>query len=986
MATSDAGSADERPPIPDSPSAAPSSVNGWNADYVESMYARWKQDPSSLSEDWNRFFLGFDLGRRSEGSESTGGNPAQARVDSLIYHYRDIGHFAADLDPLGSKRPFPQMLTLESFGLGDDQLEELFDPGTVPLPNPSPLGTIIEHLESTYCGHVGVEYMHIQDRDRRRWLQSRMEPVRNRPDFATEDRLHLLRRLIDADGFEAFLRKRYVAKKKFGLEGGDSLIPMVDQIIEHGAAGGIREFAIGMAHRGRLNVLTNILEKTFAQIFTEFAESWTDDFLDGGGDVKYHLGYSNTTTTRRGDSVHLTLAPNPSHLEFVTPVVLGRCRAKQRVHSDEAREQVVPVIIHGDAAFPGQGVVAECFNMMRLDGYTVGGTIHLVINNQIGFTTNQNDSFSGRYCTDVAKMIDAPIFHVNGDDPEACAWVAQLAVDYRQAFKNDVVIDMWCYRLNGHNEADEPSFTQPLMYRTIREKTPVVEVYAEKLRNSGLIDDATYRNQQAELQERLQEAQTRSSEQPVDPSIDPFQSMWSGLQDGYVFDTVDTTVDEATIHRIAEALTSTPDGFELHKTVNRGLKSRNVPCQDLDEPVDWSTAELLAYGSLLVDGHAVRLSGQDVERGTFSHRHAVVHDQETGETWIGLNHIDDQQARMCIHNSPLTECAVVGFEYGYSLADPQMLIIWEAQFGDFANGAQVIFDQFMASAETKWKRSTGLVLFLPHGYEGQGPEHSSARLERFLSLCADDNMQVCAPTSGAQLFHMLRRQVKQPFRKPLVVMTPKSMLRLPAARSTTRELIDGSFQTILDDGTVDPGSVRELLLCSGKIYYDLDARRRELGREDVAIVRVEQLYPVDVEGIRGIIDRYPGADRVRWVQEEPENNGAWRFMETTLNRLLGVRLSYTGRDENASPAVGSMLISTQEQKRILDEALGPIPSADSGEATAEAAPEPKVESASETTTEPARSSRNQSAGGKRRRRTGGGKGSKGTKGSKKKAS
>jgi 2-oxoglutarate dehydrogenase E1 component len=563
-------------------------------------------------------------------------------------------------------------------------------------------------------------------------------------------------------------------------------------------------------------------------------------------------------------------------------------------------------------------------------------------------------------------MIDAPIFHVNGDDPEACAWVARLAVEYRQAFKNDVVIDMWCYRRNGHNEADEPSFTQPLMYKKIREKTPVVQVYADQLFHDGVLTEQEFEDRKNSLQERLHEAQARSTEQPVDPTIDPFKSMWSGVQGKYAFHPVDTTIDEKTIHTITDAITHIPESFNLHKTVARGFKGRGTPKADLDTPIEWGTAELLAYGSLLLEGHAVRLSGQDVERGTFSHRHAVVHDQVSGESWIGLNNIEEQQARICIHNSPLTECAVVGFEYGYSLADPQMLIIWEAQFGDFANGAQVIFDQFVASAETKWKRSTGLVLFLPHGYEGQGPEHSSARMERFLSLCADNNMQVCVPTNGAQVFHMLRRQVKQPFRKPLVVMTPKSMLRLPAAKSCPRELVEGRFQTLIDDATVQPEAVKELIFCSGKIYYDLDARRVELGRKDVAIVRVEQLYPIDVDAFQNVLTRYEAVETIRWTQEEPENSGPWRFMETSLRRHLGLKMLYTGRNENASPAVGSSLISKQEQIAILDEALGPV---------SEAKPNQEIEQQPMASRKKAASG----TGSKRRRRTN-------TKGSKKKAS
>ena len=909
-------------------------VNAYSADYIEQLYLQWKADPKSVSDDWNQFFLGFQLGQDT--APTGGANTAhslQGRVDSLIYHYRDIGHEAADLDPLGTQRPFPETLTLESFTLTDANLKDKFDPGTLPLANPSPLHEIIELLESTYCRHIGVEYMHIQDRERRRWLQQRMEPVRNRPVFSGEIKHRLLQDLIAADGFEAFLKKRYVGKKRFGLEGADSLIPMLDHVIENAPENGISEIAIGMAHRGRLNVLANILDKTFGQIFTEFEEAWTEDYLEGGGDVKYHQGYSNERVTTQGKPVHLTLAPNPSHLEFVTSVVLGRCRAKQRLQGDTDREHVIPLIIHGDAAFPGQGVVAECFNLMRLDGYTVGGTIHVVLNNQVGFTTEPRDAFSGQYCTDIAKMVDAPIFHVNGDDPEACAWVASLALEYRQAFKNDVVVDMWCYRRHGHNETDEPAFTQPLMYQTIREKETVLNVYRDKLIDEGAITEEEFEDRYTDLAEQLHEAQASSKENPVDPLVDPFQDKWAGLRGGFEFEAPNTAIAPETIEAIARAIATVPDDFKIHKTLARGITSRLKPTEGLDAEVEWGTAELLAYGSLLLDGHAVRLTGQDVERGTFSHRHAVFYDQDTGEPWTGLNQIAPEQAKICIHNTPLTECAIVGFEYGYSLTDPRMLIIWEAQFGDFANGAQVIFDQFMASAELKWQRSSGLVLFLPHGYEGQGPEHSSARLERFLTLCADDNMQVCYPTNASQLFHMLRRQILQPFRKPLVVMTPKSMLRLPWARCTTRDLVEGKFHTIIDDPVADPNEVTELIFCSGKIYHDLNARREELGRADQAIVRIEQLYPLDVESIRRILARYGSPEQVRWVQEEPENSGAWRFMQSMFSRELDLHLDYVGREENASPAVGSMRVSNNEQEAILTEAIGPPASV--GDQTAE---------------------------------------------------
>ena len=910
-------------------------VNGFEPQYVEELYLRWKADASSVSADWNQFFLGFELGIDRSPQPARAADPVptqtlpahskQGRVDALIYQYRDIGHMAAHLDPLERHRPFPDELTLEALTLSDQNLTDEFDPGTLPLPNPSSLRDIIELLEETYCRHIGVEYMHIQNRERRRWLQKRMEPVRNTSRLNSEQKLHLLQKLIEADGFESFLKKRYVGKKRFGVEGGESMIPMLDQLIELSSDNGIKEIAIGMAHRGRLNMLANIMDKAFNQIFTEFHESWTEDYLDGGGDVKYHSGYSMDRVANNGNTIRLTLAPNPSHLEFVTSVVLGRCRAKQRLKGDEDREQVIPLIIHGDAAFPGQGVVAECFNLMKLDGYTVGGTIHLVLNNQVGFTTEPQDAFSGHYCTDVAKMVDAPIFHVNGDDPEACAWVAQLALEYRQAFKNDVVIDMWCYRKHGHNEADEPAFTQPLMYKKIKAKTPVTRIYRQQLLDEGVLEEGDFSERCRALEESLDEAQAAAREHPVDPTINPFKSVWSGIDSMFGFEPVDTTIDIETVEKISKALGSAPDDFELHRTIKKQLGIRNAPAEGLDAEVDWATAELLSYGSLLIEGHAVRLTGQDIERGTFSHRHSVLYDQMTGESWTGLNQIEEGQAKICLHNSPLTECAVVGFEYGYSLADPRMLIIWEAQFGDFANGAQVIIDQFLASAEMKWQRYSGITLFLPHGYEGQGPEHSSARMERFLTLCADENMQVCYPSSAAQVFHMLRRQMKQTFRKPLIVMTPKSMLRLPAARSTTRDLVEGSFKTVIDAETCDPNAVTELILCTGKIYYELEKRRQELGRGDLEIIRMEQLYPIDKNALEHILARYGQAKRVRWVQEEPENNGAWRFMESSLRRMLGLQLDYVGRNENPSPAVGSLSISNLEHLAILDEAVGPLP-------------------------------------------------------------
>ncbi|MCA9285730.1 MAG: 2-oxoglutarate dehydrogenase E1 component [Phycisphaerales bacterium] len=924
------------------------SVNGWNGEYIEALHQRWSENPDAVDPQWRQFFEGFELGSmRLARLEESGAleaaikpsnadhlppapspglvavaNSKQARVDSLIYHYRDIGHRAAELDPLGRPRPFPEELTLDSFDLTDADLAESFDPGVLPLESPAPLSKIIELLEDTYCRTIGVEYLHIQERERRRWLQRRMETVRNHPPLAPEARIHILRQLIDADAFENFLHARYVGKKRFGLEGGESLIPLLDQFIQQAPANGIEEYAMGMPHRGRLNVLVNILEKTYAQVFTEFDEAWVEDFVEGGGDVKYHQGYSSDRTTTGGQVIHLTMAANPSHLEFISAVVLGRCRAKQRLYDDTKRERVVPILIHGDAAFPGQGVVAETLNMMKLDGYNVGGTIHVIINNQVGFTTDPRDGFSGLYCTDIAKMVDAPIFHVNGDDPEACAWVARMALEYRQAFKNDVVIDMWCYRKHGHNETDEPSFTQPLMYKLIRRQKPVLQTYTERLVQEGVVTVEQAKAMHDETTAAMDHAQTVTKEKPVDPTVDPFAARWSGLKQHYSFEPINTAVPLDRLIQVSKALGSTPPGFALHKTMSRILAYRGSAIER-GEPIDWGLAELLAYGTLLVEGHAVRLTGQDVERGTFSHRHAVVFDQETGESYTGLNAIDPAQARFCIHNSPLSEAACLGFEYGYSLTDPQMLILWEAQFGDFANGAQVIIDQFIASAQAKWQRYNGLVMLLPHGYEGQGPEHSSARLERFLQLCANQNMQVCYPTTAAQMFHLLRRQVMVGFRKPLIVMTPKSMLRLPAAASTAADLVGGGFEMVIDDTAVaSPASVTRLILCSGKIGHELAAHREKSGRDDIAIVRLEQLHPFPLERLQEVLNRYPNATDFVWAQEEPRNMGAWRFVEAMFHSHLDLHFNCISRPASATPAAGSSKIHAQEQETILIEAVG----------------------------------------------------------------
>jgi 2-oxoglutarate dehydrogenase E1 component len=902
------------------------SINAWNADYLEAMYEQWLDDPEGVDAQWRRFFAGFDLGSQKAGGALTAASTEQAhrrqsQVDALVFHYRDIGHFAANLDPLGVERPIPEKLRVASFGLGEDELDQPFDPGTLPLPNPSTLGDIVDLLQTTYCGNIGVEYLHIKDMEQVNYLQERMESTRNTPDFSEKLKLRILRELIEADALEQFLSVRYRGKKRFSLEGAESLNAMLNEIVDACPGHGIRELSIGMAHRGRINVLVNILNKTYDQLFSEFEEAWVEDFLEGGGDVKYHRGYSSDHVTASGESVRLTLSPNPSHLEFVNPVVLGRARAKQRLRRDEERRHCVPILIHGDASFPAQGIVAEMLNMSRLDGYTVGGAVHIVVNNQVGFTTNPSDAHSGTYCTDIAKMIDAPIFHVNGDDPEACVLATQIALDYRQRFHNDAVVDLWCYRKYGHNEGDEPMFTQPLLYERISRQQPVLRTYIEQLIGEGVITEQRFQEMYTHLKNRLDEAQTRSREAPVSSTVKAFRSVWAGVTEDYTDNPVETGVDQAMLQEVGSALGRVPADFHMHRKLERLLEYRGRAVEH-DEPLDWGMGELLAYGTLLVDGHPVRLTGQDVERGTFSHRHAVLFDQQDGRAYEPLNHILDGQAQFCIHNSPLTESACVAFEYGYALGDPNMLVIWEAQFGDFGNGAQVIFDQFIASAEAKWQRFTGLTLFLPHGYEGAGPEHSSARLERLLALCADDNMQVVYPTTPAQQFHLLRRQIKRNFRKPLFVLTPKSLLRHPRATSKVADLTDGLFQHVLDDPVItDPSTVHRVILCSGKVYYDLIAHREKVARDDVAVVRIEQLYPLRLASLEPVLQRYTDAEIV-WVQEEPKNMGAWRFIEDKLREQLELTIDYIGRDEHASPAVASEKMHKQEQERIMIAALG----------------------------------------------------------------
>ncbi len=921
------------------------SVNSWEPEYIETLYEDYKRNPDSVDERWRAFFQGFDLGltRPSAGSNghAEGGKEyengewalaqsrlerLQSRVDSLIYHYRDIGHLMAKIDPLGRRRDRHEQLELSAFDLNEDMLDMMFNADHFPWGDEDlTLREIIDALKETYCGSVGVEYMDIQDTKQRRWLQNKMEPTLNQWEIPGGQKIRVLRLLRKSFAFEKFLHTNYVGQKRFSLEGAETLIPLLDTIIEKSPLEGIDEIVMGMAHRGRLNVLANIIQKSYEEIFSEFEDNYQPGDIMGDGDVKYHKGASTDWMTYHGHKVHVSLTSNPSHLEAVDPVVLGRVRAKQRTYGDtETRSHVMPLLIHGDAAYAGQGIVAETLNLSQLAGYRVGGTIHVIINNQIGFTTLPEDARSGDYCTDVAKMIQAPIFHVNGDDPEAVIRVAEMAVEFRQKFKKDVVIDMYCYRRHGHNEGDEPSFTQPKLYEVIRSKNNVLELYSDKLIHDGVVTEEQLEDIAKEQDRQLEDAQERAKKESIKPPTRAFQAEWAGMKRRYSSKDVKTAAPKKLLLEVADAWTRYPKNFKLHRTIERLMKKR-VDIIKSGKGLDWGTAEGLAIGSLLAEGTPVRLSGQDSRRGTFSHRHAFVWDMGGGEKYMPLQFIRDGQARFCAYDSALSEASVLGFDYGYSLENPDMLICWEAQFGDFCNGAQVIIDQFIASSESKWDRVSGIVLLLPHGYEGQGPEHSNAWLDRFLSLCAEENIQVCNLTTPAQLFHCLRRQVRRDFRKPLVLMTPKSLLRHPHAVSRLEEMTGGHFAEVLDDQEVAAEKVKRVVMSSGKVFYDLYEHRSDEGIDNIALIRLEQIYPFEDGDIKTVLNRYPNAKEFVWCQEEPKNRGAWGFVSPVLKERLGLDFTYVGRAAAASPAVGSLGIHKREQAEIVAAALSPSP-------------------------------------------------------------
>ena len=945
--------------------------------YAEELYARFLSDPGAVDRDWREYFERVAPSDRNQGSgfadrpqtapeRRQGGlfragqavegqsaalpaNPApdsagatsareladlQDRVDQLVRAYRVRGHLLADLDPLGLPRPEQPELEMSYYGLGEADLDRTVSARTIFGTGSATLRQVLERLSNTYCRSIGVQFMHIDDLKVKNWLTDRMEGTENRLVFTRAEQTRILTALTDAVIFEEFLQKKFLGAKRFSLEGGESLIPLLDMAIEEAARHGVQEIILGMAHRGRINVLANTLRKPPAEIFFEFEDSNPEAHF-GRGDVKYHLGYSSDVETSDGHKVHLSLCFNPSHLEFVNPVALGRVRAKQDRYKDIQRKGGMALLIHGDAAFIGQGVAQETLNLSQLEGYRTGGTVHVIVNNQVGFTTGPHAARSCTYATDVAKMMQIPIFHVNGEDPEAVMQVVRLALQFRNAFARDVVIDMYCYRRYGHNEGDEPEFTQPLMYKAIKARKSVREGYLERLLDGSEITREEAERIATERRSVLETHLTEARKEEFRKKSQTQGGVWQEYHGGKDADCprVQAKITRDDLRTILEGLTTLPDDFTPHPKIERILQQRREMATG-ERPLDWAAGEALAFADLSLRGHPVRLTGQDVERGTFSQRHAVLHDYTDGHETRPLANLSPEQARIEIENSPLSEVGVVGFEYGYSLDTPNALVAWEAQFGDFVNVAQVIIDQFLVSAEAKWNRLSGLVLLLPHGFEGQGPEHSSARLERFLSMAAEDNIQVVQPTTPAQIFNVLRRQVLRPWRKPLVVMTPKSLLRHPAATSQLDDLLEGHFHRVLRDpgvvgeAKVDPASVDRILLCTGKVYYDLEKRRTELGRTDVAILRMEQLFPLAADDLRHSLDPYPANVPILWVQEEPRNMGAWPYLQTQgalHSRVLGSHKFYgVTRRASAVPATGSGAAHRIEQNELLEQAFAPL--------------------------------------------------------------
>ena len=926
---------------------------GGNAPYLEALYDSYLQDPASIAPCWRAYFDGLAqvngahdvshalirdafrqqaLQRARPAVAAAGANieheRKQVRVLQLINAYRFRGHQQAAFNPLETEtRADVPDLRLEHHDLSAADLDTSFDTGSLVGPKQATLRVILDILTRTYTGHIGVEYMYITDTAEKRWLQQRLESGRGYPEYAPEVKRRLLNRITAAEGLERYLHTKYVGQKRFSLEGGESLIPLLDGLVQRAGAGGLKELVIGMAHRGRLNVLVNLLGKLPKDLFQEF-EGKMERRGDGSGDVKYHMGFSTDIDTP-GGPVHVALAFNPSHLEIVGPVVEGSVRARQDRLRDRDGSAVMAISIHGDAAFAAQGVVMETLNMSQSRGYSTKGTVHIIINNQIGFTTShQRDARSSQYCTDVAKMVDAPIFHVNADDPEAAQFISEIALDYRMAFRKDVVIDLVCYRRHGHSEADEPAATQPTMYRRIREKPSTRVLYAQRLLEQGVIEP-TAAEAMLETFNKIMDAGDCVAPNRVIPGTSHYShgADWRPYLARACTEAIDTGMPITTLRDLSLRLNRLPEGFELHPTVQTIIDNRRKMAAGA-LPIDWGYAETLAYASLLHQNYAVRLSGQDSGRGTFFHRHAVLYNQKDGEAYVPLRHLAEPQANFLVINSLLSEAAVLAFEYGYATTEPRTLTIWEAQFGDFANNAQVVIDQFISAGEQKWERLCGLVLFLPHGYEGQGPEHSSARIERYLQLCAQENMWVCIPTTPAQIFHLLRRQMLRACRKPMIVFTPKSLLRHRLATSTLEDLAQGQYQTIIPEiDALDDSRVTRVILCSGKVYYDLLDQRRKDQRQDVAILRMEQLYPFPKNLLKQALARYTQVRHYVWCQEEPKNQGAWYTSQHHVLKILGELgwrhgLEYAGRPLSAAPAVGYPALHVQQLRDLVGAALG----------------------------------------------------------------
>ncbi len=885
---------------------------------IETLYQQYLANPESVDISWKKFFEGFEFAQQEfpmlPGEEK--GMSSEFKVINLINAYRSRGHLFTQTNPVRERRKYEPDLNIYQFGLTDADLEKEFEAGKQVDIGRSKLKDIISHLNKVYCQSIGVETAHIRKPERFEWLRSKIHVNDNQPKFTKEEKQHIFKKMVQASGFESFLHTRFPGQKRFSLEGGEALIPALDAVIEHGATLGLEEFVMGMAHRGRLSTLANIFGKDYYKIFSEFvAKDYEEDGFDG--DVKYHLGYDRVQTTDSGKEVKLTLCPNPSHLEAVDPVVEGISRARIDQVFDGDLSKVCPILIHGDAAIAAQGIVYEVVQMAGLDGYKVGGTVHIVVNNQVGFTTNYLDARTSTYCTDIAKVTSAPVFHVNGDDVEALVHTMKIAIEYRQKFGGDVFIDLLCYRKYGHNEGDEPKFTQPLLYKAIASHQNPKDIYKAKLESEGTIDAAWAKQMETEFKDKLSDEFDKSKE-IVHATVEPFlNEIWKDYRHSKLEDfeaSPKTGVSKKVLNEVISKISQLPSDKKFFRKLESIIKQRAKMAEA--DAFDWSMGELMAYGTLLLEGHGVRISGQDVERGTFSHRHAVLKVEDSEEEFVHLKELSDKQGTFDIYNSLLSEYGVLGYEYGYAMAAPNFLTIWEAQFGDFFNGAQIMIDQFISSAEDKWKLQNGLVMLLPHGFEGMGSEHSSARMERFLSLCSEENMQIVNCTTPASFFHVLRRQLKREFRKPLVVFTPKSLLRHPKCVSTLSDFEKGQFEEVITDNTVKPAEVKQLVFCQGKVYYDLIEKRDELKRKDVAIVRLEQLYPVPMTKIKAEVAKYNKATTINWVQEEPRNMGAWSFLYWKLREL---DIEPIARESSASPASGSPKRDALRQEKMLNE-------------------------------------------------------------------